>query len=153
MANKILLFCLLIIPFYSYAFQNKTEYKLILFIDDQLIRDHEISNFKIKYLSKVIDANYELAEINYEISEEDKIELYKSGRVNFTFDYRDIEGNNLTNYSLYFDAKEFNSSYLIVRIYTRTKENKKKFLFRSNNFIYEYESQNGYALLPRKKGR
>ena len=151
--SKLLVLFLSVFPLNAIYAQNTSDYKLILFIDDELILRGKVSNFKIKYLEKEIDVQYDLASIKYQISDLDKKVFFESGKVECTFNYLDHKRQDLLSFNIKLDAWELDAGYLIIRIYNRTKENQRKFRFGSNAFLYEYESAIGYHLLPRRKGR
>lgn len=149
----LLLFILWIFPLYDASAQNTTEYKLLLFIDNELILREKVSSFKIKYLEKVIDVQYDLASIKYNVVDMDKKALSQSGKVELIFTCFDLKTQDAVNFNVSLDSQELDAGYLILRIYTKTKENKRKFVFGDRTFLYEYESPIGYHLLPRRKGR
>ncbi|KIE18260.1 hypothetical protein DS62_12300 [Smithella sp. SC_K08D17] len=135
----------------SLSFWNKDETKFILFINDKLALEQFVSDFKIICNNDTMNVNYTLAKIEYNLRGMKPEEFYQKGQALVIFNFLDSESQEYWQFKVSLDAKELGSRYLIMKIFTKNKTNKRRFQFNESNFLYEYESPYGSHLLPTRR--
>lgn len=128
------------------------DFKLILFIDGNIIRSHEISKVTIKRENgEHYELSYRIAELilNEQIKSIAASTELREENLILEFDYCCLAGTNRRNFHIELKAYYFDAEYLILRLYTDNKKNKRKFYFnKDEEYIWEYDSPYASARRP-----
>lgn len=125
--------------------------KLILFIDNNLVYKEHVSNFVLSCNDLQADCQYNLAELLFTTTDFETFnQLSSEDQIDVNFSWHNENSLDKEKLSFSIKKKELFSSYLIVRLYTKTRKNQKLFNFKDLSYVYEYESPFGYSYLPKK---